>query len=180
MKLSKSQKEIAEKNIEKLYRQHQIMSRLTERRDADSCDMQLIFDELIQAVHEGLGVSRTSIWLCNDDFSKILCACAYSELEGFYDILDEIEVSDCPGYIDAVESGVVVQDQSVENDKAASELIVTGFVPEGTNALLHLPIWVEGERIGFFCCDQVSLQYRWTETDQEFVRSVANHVARSS
>ena len=163
--------------VEQMRKQHEIMSRLTERCDVDACDMQSIFEELIQAVYEGLGVTRISIWLCNDDCSKMLCASAYSATAGLHDVFDEVLVSDCPNYFNAMESGVVVRDQGVEEDTATSELVTTGFIPESTHALLHLPIWAEGERIGFFCCEQIGRPYHWTQTDQAFVRSVANHVA---
>ena len=157
--------------------QHEIMSRLTVRRDADPCDMQLIFDELTQSVCEGLSVYRVSIWLYNDDFSKLHCASAYSSTDGVHDIFDEIKVSDCTDYFKAIESGGVIQSKDVENNAKTKELVATGRMPKDTQALMHLPIWLEGEKMGCLCCEQVGKAYYWVATDQLFVGSVTHRVA---
>jgi len=160
-----------------MQRQHEIMTRLSERRNVDSCGLQLIFDELSQAACEGLNVSRASIWLCSDDCSKVLCASAYSACEGLHDIFDEVLISACPNYLNAMESGSVVQSQNVKYDTKTSELLTTGYILKNTEALLHLPIWLEGESIGYLCCEQVDKAFQWTPADQAFVNSVAHHIA---
>jgi len=177
MKLFETLKVSTKNSVAKqMHRQHKVMSRLIERKDLDPCDMQPIFDGLMQAAYEGLGVTRISIWLYNDDCSKILCAGAYSASDGFHDVFDEVLISDCPDYFNAIESGVVVQNQNIENDAKINELITIGFIPKNTDALLHLPIWLDGEKTGCFCCEQVDQSYHWTQTDQAFVRFVSHHV----
>jgi len=157
--------------------QHEIMSRLTERRDADPCDMQLIFDELAQAACEGLGVTRASIWLYSDDCHKLLCAGAFDLSDGLHDIFDEIQISDCPNYFNAVESGGIILSQGVETDAKSRELVAAEIIPKNTQSILHLPIWLDDERIGCLCCEQVGEAYHWAKTDQSFVQSVTHHVA---
>lgn len=166
-----------EKLADRMHRQHEIMSRLVERKDADPCDMEFIFDEITRSACDGLNTSRVSIWLYNDDHSVVHCAYAYDQKSGAIDIFEEMIVSRYPSYFAALESGAVIVEQNLAGDTRTHELTTSTHFPDNTEALLHMPIWVEGENIGQLCCEQTVAKRNWTLADQNFVRSITGHIA---
>jgi len=153
------------------------MSQLVERKDADPCDMQSIFDGITQLACDGLDVSRVSIWLYNDNNSAALCASAFDHTNGPFDILDELILEKYPAYKKALKSDTIIIEDNALLDPKTVELSGTNLLQQNTRSLYCTSIWVDGENIGYLCNEQTDTTRKWITTDQNFVRSITDHIA---
>jgi len=164
-------------STERYIKQHELMSRLVEKKDVDPCDMQKIFETITEAACTGLKSSRVSIWLDNDDHSKILCADSYDAKNAEHTIFDDMEVSKYPEYFKALNAGKVIVERDAAFDPRTSEFAKDYLIPQGTQALLDLTIWVDGEIFGHLCNEQIGEERQWSLEDQRFAHNIADHIS---
>ena len=161
----------------RLNQQHAIMARLVERKDVDPCDMEKIFEEITEASSEGLGVTRASIWLYSQDRCSLHCAESYDQTSGTHNVFDDMKVERFPGFFRSLQAATLVVNDRAAVDNRTCECAETYLLPNRTQALMCMPIWVEGMDIGYLCNEQADTAREWTLEDQNFAHSIAERIA---
>ena len=174
--LEKAQtKLIASENI--LQQQATSLFQLTQSRAVSQGQIELACQELTEAISQLVQVERVSIWLTNDDETKIKCADLFQRTEQQHTNGSELEAAHYPVYFDAVMSTPLVAADDARNDPRTNEFL-TGYLDVlDIYSMLDASIYVAGKVKGVICCEQVGEPRVWSSSDQNFVRSVANLVA---
>lgn len=174
--LEKAQEKlIASENM--LQQQATSLFQLTQSRAISQGQIELACQELTEAISQLVQVERVSIWLANDDGTKIKCTDLFQRTEQQHTSGSELEAAHYPVYFEAVMSTPLVAANDARTDPRTNEFL-TGYLDVlNIYSMLDASIYVAGEVKGVICCEQVGKPRTWSSSDQNFVRSVANLVA---
>jgi PAS domain S-box-containing protein len=159
-------------------RQHQkTLLELAKRNTIIEGDLQGALAEITEASSNTLGVERASVWLLEDDQSKLVCldlyeASAESHSEGM-----ELAAADCPAYFGALESDRTITARLADRDPRTRELARSYLLPLGITSMLDAPIRKGGLTVGVVCHEHVGPARRWTIEEQNFAGSIADLVS---
>ena len=134
------------------------------------------FQELTATTASTLKVDRVSIWLFNDDRTKIQCLDLFERASQCHSQGCELSVADHPEYFEAIATQPLIAVNDAQSDPRTSGFKEGYLVPLNIASMLDSNVQLDGETIGVICCEQVGPKRIWTQAEQTFARSVANLV----
>jgi PAS domain S-box-containing protein len=155
--------------------QHKVLTKISTTPFESYGTLQKYLEMTTEALCEGLGVSRASIWdytgrsiICKDLFE----ADKTEHAQGL-----ELFATDFPAYFEGVASGLAIIAHDAHTDKNTFEFSEVYLKPLGINAMLDVPIRVDGGLRGVVCCESTAEKRTWTDEDVNFSRSIADIIA---
>lgn len=150
--------------------------RLARLRSHDGPSLRRVFEEAAALTARTIEADRVSVWLFVDDRSALRC-CALHEHGRCESVQGPtLHRADYPRYFAALEEQRVIVADDAREDEVTSEMVDGYLVPHDIGSMLDAPIYRGGEVIGVLCHERVGPPRRWSQSDIDFVSSVADTV----
>ena len=129
-----------------------------------------------ETIAKTLDLERVSIWLYNNDRSKLICVDQYELSLQYHSEGEVLYAIDLPEYFLALESEPLIATDNI-SVSPIHELLSVDLVSPDTQAILNVPIQLAGRVAGIIRCDRIEMAQAWQAEEQSFVISVANLVS---
>jgi len=126
-----------------------------------------------------LHVERVSVWLFNDDQTKLSCVNLYLSQLRKHESGLVLNRDDCPKYFQAIQDRDILVIDNARDDVRSCELNEGHFKPFDIYSILTLPIVHDGQPLGIICYEKTGEVRHWESDEQEFARSVVNAISLS-
>jgi len=128
---------------------------------------------LTKEVTDSIEADRCSIWLYNEDKSKIICEQLYikSENTWYQDII--LYKKDFQPYFLALLENPIIVANDAETHQATSCFTEGYLKPLGVKSMLDVPIIYRGEIIGVICIESLTLR-EWDEAEVNFTQLLSS------
>jgi signal transduction histidine kinase/ActR/RegA family two-component response regulator len=163
-------------NEESLRRHNRVLIELARSKKLDCDDLNSALREILEASASTLEVERTSVWLYNENRSKIYCVDLYQKSVGCHSSSYELSAANYPSYFQALEEERTIAAHDAQNDPRTREFTESYLNPLGISSMLDAPIRLHGQMAGVVCHEQVGPARHWTPDEQNFAGSIADLV----
>ncbi len=165
--------EAARLQAERLTRYNLALQKLARIEIAD-------FETAIRAVTEesatALDAERVSVWLLNEDFSRLVCKDLFILNSKTHDLGAELKKTDYPAYFKAVGMSRIVVADDAQNDPSTREFTEAYLKPYGITSMLDAGIFSHSTLIGVVCVEHTGMKRSWLYEEQTFITSIADIV----
>jgi PAS domain S-box-containing protein len=144
--------------------------------------------QILVEVAATLNVARAGIFLRGTGRHFLTCCSTTPAALGCCHLVDttnserslppDLEFTDFPIYIEALENGRVINADDVMSDPRTAELAEKYCEPLGITSLLEATIRAGGTMTGALSCSQIGRKRTWTNDEMVFVASVADQISR--
>jgi PAS domain S-box-containing protein len=173
-----NQTEIALRESERrLRRQNRILMKLARRKTLNAGDLNGAIREITEAAAHTLEIERVSVWLYNEERSKIYCADLYQRSENRHSQGSQLTAEIYPAYFKALEAERTIAAHDAQTDPRTKEFLQNYLLPLGLKSMLDAPIWLGGQMVGVVCHEQVEPGRYWALEEQNFAGSIADLVS---
>lgn len=164
-------------NDDRLQKHNDVLNNLAKHQKLSKDSVQESIREITEIAAQTLETSRVSVWLYNQDKSKIKALDLYelnsdSHSDGF-----ELAESDYPKYFKSLGKEETIAAHDAHKDKRTKEFTESYLVPLGITSMLDVPIRVSGKVIGVVCHEHQGEMREWKLDEQNFAGSVAAIIA---
>lgn len=157
----------------RLRRQQMALMDLTKCQPLYSGDISAAFAEIIKTASHTLDVERASVWLYNDDHSKIHCVKLHELSAQRYSEGMELPAFDYPAYFQGLELDRMIAADNAYTDPRTQEFSASYLVPLGITSMLDVPIRLGGSTAGVLCLEHIGIPRHWKLEEQNFASSLA-------
>jgi diguanylate cyclase (GGDEF)-like protein len=127
-----------------------------------------------------LDVERASVWLFNDDRTKLVCRSLYRRSLGCHMAGTELDVAAFPAYMRALEDERALDVADAQHDPRTRELAQCYLAPLGITSLLEATIRMDdGALAGVVCHEHVGPLRQWVLDERSFAASIADMVTNA-
>lgn len=124
--------------------------------------------EILEMSSRAVQVERVNAWLFSEDGSTIDCIGNYDASIPGLVAQDSLPRINMPNYFRLFETEkIILSSQSQESD-VTRELLHEYLIPNNINAMMDVPMRIEGDIIGVICFEQVNNTREWSLQDQKF------------
>jgi len=139
-------------------------------------DVPSVVRQLTELAARTMGVQRVGVWWLVEGGSKLVCTDLYELGADRHSHGVEIVGSHFPDYFQALQADRVVAAHDAHADPRTRELSEAYLTPLGISSMLDASIRRGGETIGVVCHEHVGPLRHWSEEDQHFAGTIADHV----
>jgi diguanylate cyclase (GGDEF)-like protein len=161
----------------RLQRQSRVLVQLAGRTIIDHDDLKTAIRGITEAAALTLEIERASVWLYNDDRSKIRCIDLYAQSPHRHSEGIELSAVNYPSYFHAMEENRTIAAHDAHADPRTKEFSDSYLSPFGITSMLDAPIRLGGQMVGVVCHEHVGLAREWTLDEQSFAGSIADMVS---
>jgi two-component system, sensor histidine kinase and response regulator len=129
--------------------------------------------EITELASQVLHVERVSVWLYNQDVSKLNCIDLYERSPNLHRRGMKVAVARYPNYFQALENErVIVVDNAIE-DPRTREFRDIYLLPHNITSMLDAPINLKSRIVGIICVEQTQTPRQWAIEEQNFATYLA-------
>jgi signal transduction histidine kinase len=154
-----------------------ILVRLARSKALGGPDFAAALHEILEADARTVGVERVSVWLYDEERTKIRCFDLYELSQDRHSEGVELRAVDYPEYFRALEEARAIAASDAHEDPRTREFSASYLTPLGIGAMLDAPIRLRGESVGVVCHEHVGAARRWSFQEQTFAGSIADLVS---
>ncbi|MEH1778396.1 MAG: ATP-binding protein [Nostoc sp.] len=173
------QQEIQERiNSERRLRQHnRVLAELTNHKALFEGNLETAFKVITEKAANALEVERVSVWLFNDERTKLQCISFYERSSQKHSAGLERNLADYLIYYKALVALSTIAITDTRTDLRVQELWNELLEPKNIVSLIDTSIWVGGKIVGTVLYEQIDTPRTWEVSEQNFVSSIAEFVA---
>ncbi len=169
-----------QKREQRLQVENEILSTLSRSEALNQGDLEAAFAEITEAAVNVFEIARASLWLYNEDKTKIECVDLYEGDKQLHSSGAELSAQDYPRYFEALKRDRYIAADDAHTHPETSEFSEEYLAPLGINSMLDAPIRVGGRVAGVLCNEYIGDGFRhWILEDQNFAGALADVVARA-
>jgi GAF domain-containing protein len=161
---------------DKLRRQMSVFADLTSTRSVYADDLTSTVKRITEALVDAIDVERASIWLYNANEDGIECLDLFVRSKKEHSAGVTLKAADFPGYFKAVATQRTIAAENAHLDPATTEFSDVYLRPLGINAMLDVPIYVNGKMAGVVCHEHTGDFRKWTTDEETFAYVMGNIV----
>lgn len=124
-----------------------------------------------------LSLDRVSVWFLDSERGYMVCEDLFTKSRNAHEDGEQISMTDCPSYFQAIENSRIVAANDVHQDPRTRELGEGYLEPAGITSLMDVPIRLHGKTFGVLCHEHVGPQREWSLEEQDFAASLADMIA---
>lgn len=158
---------------------YKILLKLSKLSCVDDGDIAETFREVTQALAEGLGVERASIWFYGPESKSIICQDLYQGASKSHSSGVELFAKDFPAYFTFLAEERTLPASDARSHPSTAEFTETYLIPNNIFSMLDAPIRTHGKTIGVICNESVGSQRTWSYTDEIFAGNVSDIISRA-
>jgi two-component system cell cycle sensor histidine kinase/response regulator CckA len=140
-------------------------------------DLVATFREITQIAGRSLGITRSSIWLFNDDQTQLVCQDLFVLEENDHRRGFVLEVANYPDYLAALKEYRFLSTPEALLDPRTNELATAYLEPHGIFSTLQASVRLHGNLVGIVSLEQGEAPRYWTPEEEVFASSVADLVS---
>ncbi|MBN3963326.1 ATP-binding protein [Nostoc sp. NMS8] len=173
------QQEIQERinSEQKLRQHHRVLAELTNHKALFEGNLETAFKVITEKAANALEVERVSVWLFNDERTKLQCINLYERSNQKHLAGLERNLADYLIYYKAVVALSTIAITDTRTDLRVQELWDKLLKPNNIVSLIDTSIWVGGKIVGTVLYEQIDTPRTWEISEQNFVSSIAEFVA---
>ncbi|MEH1821837.1 MAG: ATP-binding protein [Nostoc sp.] len=173
------QKEIQERinSEQKLRQHHRVLAELANHKALFEGNLETAFKVITEKAANALEVERVSVWLFNDERTKLQCINLYERSNQKHSAGLERNLADYLIYYKAVVALSTIVITDTRTDLRVQELWDKLLEPNNIVSLIDTSIWVGGKIVGTVLYEQIDIPRTWEISEQNFVSSIAEFVA---
>ncbi|WP_445631220.1 ATP-binding protein [Nostoc sp. DSM 114167] len=156
---------------------HQVLTELTNHKAIFEGNLETAFKAIAQKAANALEVERVSVWLFNNERTKLQCISLYERSNHKYSAGLERNLADYFIYFKALLASGTIAVSDTRTDPRVQELSDKLLEPNNIVSLIDTILWVGGKMVGTVLYEQVDLPRKWELSEQNFVRAIAEIVA---
>jgi PAS domain S-box-containing protein len=161
----------------RLQDQNTVLMELARRKTLSLGDLNAAVREITEAATNTLGIERVSVWLYNDNRSKIQCIDLYEWSKSRHSQGIELAAVEYPVYFQALQQERTIATHDAHTDPRTKEFSKFYLSGLGITSMLDAPIWLGGEMVGVVCHEHVGSARQWALEEQNFAGSIADLVS---
>lgn len=161
----------------RLRKQHMAVSELAQCQSIYDGNLSVALQEITETVAYTLDAERCSVWLYNDDRSKIHCVDLYELTPNHHSSFHQISCREYPSYFNALEAEGIIAASDAHTHPSTLELSASYLTPFGITSLLDAPIRLGGITVGVLCTEHTGSRRQWALKEQNFVSTTAYMVS---
>ncbi|HXG66040.1 MAG TPA: PAS domain S-box protein [Blastocatellia bacterium] len=169
--------EALQESANRLRRQNVTLAQMAKRLPSADTDLQAAIAEVIERAAYTLEVERVSVWLYEDERTKIRCLDLFDKSAARHSRGYELAKEKYPGYFRVLEAEPTITAHDARTDARTREFTEDYLTPLGITSMLDAPIRVGGEVVGVICHEHVGPARRWTMDEQNFAGSMADAIS---
>lgn len=173
----KQREQEALENERLLERQNSVLMELTKSPALSTGDLDTAFKEITEAAAKVVNVERVSIWMFNEDHTKIVCEDLYELGLDQHSKPPDFRATDYPNYFRALGENRTIAVDDVTSDPRKSELSEHFLKPLKVNSVIDAPIRGLGSIEGTICFGHVGPNRQWQQHESDFASSLADLVS---
>ncbi len=162
---------------ERLRRQLKVLNELSTLKLICEDSLQAAFQKITEAVADAVEVARVSIWLFNENNTKITCSDLYEREEKQHSEGLVLTATNFPRYFEALQEKRAIAASDAKSDPRTAEFSSTYLTPLGITSMLNAPIRRSDRIIGVICCEHVGEPRDWELDEQFFAGSIADNIS---
>ena len=128
---------------------------------------------LMKEVAINLCTDLSSIWLYDDDRTKITCQQIYMRADDSFNSGTELFKDDFLPYFEALQKDQIIVADHAETHPATSCFLKSYLLPLGIKSMLDVPIWFRGEIIGVICIESYTHR-SWKKEEINFLQLLSS------
>ena len=154
-----------------------VLLNLTQGEDLTKSNIKNAFKLITEAAVTGLSISRSSVWLFeNENKEALYCLNLYEADSGEHSSEITLSISDYPDFFETLhKEGAILCDNAEE--QYTKDYSKHYLQPLKIVSMLDVPIWLRGKVIGVFCNEQSVLPRHWEPDEELFARSLSNFIS---
>lgn len=160
-----------------LKRHNEALSQLSRSRVWEQLGLEAALRQITEVAAHALDLERVSIWLYNQNRTKITCQDLYERQINEHSDSLELSAIDYPVYFAALSDDRTIAAHDAHNDPRTKEFSESYLTPLGIVSMLDAPIRMLGNNIGVICNEQVGKLRHWSPEEEVFVASISDFVA---
>jgi PAS domain S-box-containing protein len=157
----------------RLRKQQTALLELAKCQPLYSGDISAAFSEITKTAAQTLDIERASVWLYNNDRSKIHCIKLHELSAQRYSEGMELAAVDYPGYFQALQLEREIAADNAYTDSRTQEFSASYLAPLGIASMLDMPIRLGGNTVGVLCLEHVGTPRHWKLEEQNFANYLA-------
>ena len=132
------------------------------------------FADITKAIAQTLQVERASIWLIQNNSSKLKCGSLYELSHNRHTKNQEISAIDYPDYVRVLNIEGASYLKAEEQNSHLQKLVNSYLVSLGVSSIYNCFIYSRGHTIGVLSLEQVKNKRNWTVEEATFISSAAD------
>ena len=124
--------------------------------------------EILESSSRAMGTTRVNAWIFDHEKTQIQCIGNFDARENKLVPQDALPRIAMPLYFNLFETEKIILTTDVHTDKKAAEMYEFYLKPHNIQALMDIPIRIEGEMIGVICFENVGAPKEWTLQEQKY------------
>lgn len=161
-------------NHQQLRRLNKLLVTAAKSKQLASGDLDTAFREITNIAVRGLDIERASIWLYDDDHSKLSCVNLYIKSSDHHSHGLELFASEYPIYFEALSNQRTIAADDALAHPSTAEFTENYLKPLGISSMLDATIRVGGKVVGVVCNERVGPARKWTQEEVNFAGSMAD------
>ncbi|MFN6475428.1 ATP-binding protein [Nostoc sp. DedQUE07] len=155
---------------------HQVLTELANHKAIFEGNLETAFKAIAQKAANALEVERVSVWLFNDERTKLQCISLYERSNQKHSAGLERNVADYFIYFKALLASGTIAVSDTRTDPRVQELSDKLLKPNNIVSLIDTILWVGGKMVGTVLYEQVDIPRKWEQSEENFVRAIAEIV----
>ncbi|MBF0290208.1 MAG: response regulator, partial [SAR324 cluster bacterium] len=174
---------------QKMLDQQNRMYRVKKQQDAvvaivtsklmSSRDYLLLVQQITEISTRAIDVDRGSIWMFNEDRTKLHCTDLFEKDSGSHFHGMEFLASDYPRYFTALDEGLTIKAVDAGKDSSISELAEAYLIPNNITSTLNTVIHIASRSVGVVCFEHIGTIKNWYEDEIAFSANIAEQAAQA-
>lgn len=124
--------------------------------------------EILEMSSRAVNTTRVNVWLFDEDKTEIQCVGNFDARENRLVPQSSLPRIAMPFYFSLFESEKIIITNDAFTETKTAELYEFYLKPHNIQALMDIPIRIEGEMIGVICFENVGSPREWSLQDQKF------------
>lgn len=163
--------------IKRINAHHNALLNLLKCEKIRKGELKETFSEITEIGSMVLNVERVSIWMFNNDHSKLILCDLYELSKDKHSDGIELKVKDYPSYFKALEEGRYIAANDAISDPNTKEFSKDYLLPLGIVSMMDAPIRVLGMVEGVICFEHTGERRYWTIDEENFAGSISDIIA---
>ncbi len=162
---------------EQMRRYDQALGQLSRSNVVETDGLQAAFEQITEVAAEALDLERVSIWLYDQEKTKIICQDLYESRANEHSQGGELLAKDFPTYFAALNDDRIIAADDAHQDSRTKEFTDNYLTPLGIVSMLDAPIRILGKNVGVICHEKVAVPRHWSQEEEVFAASIADFAA---
>ncbi len=176
-----------------LRQQERVLVELARSKTQNSRDLKAALQEITEATSRTLDIEKVSLWLWGNlelvkesgiakqpssaTNTHLYCIELYEKSTKDHSSGKELATAKLRNYLHLLEQERVIIINDVKTDAKVAEFLESDLIPIEITSMLAVPIRIEGQLVGFLCCEHIGPARKWKLGEQHFAASIGDYAA---